>query len=60
MTSLSDWFRANMLLKTNFLLFAHKLSSLTDHRTSIRVGNETIPLVNHARLLGVLIDDQLQ
>ena len=63
MTSLSDWFRANRLslnvLTTNFLLFAHKPSALTDQVTSIRVGNETIPRVDHAKFLGVFIDDQL-
>ena len=64
MTSLSDWFRANKLSlnvsKTNFLLFAHKPSPLTDQVTSIRMGNETIPRVDHAKFLGVFIDDQLQ
>ena len=64
MTSLSDWFRANKLslnvLKTNFVLFAPKHKSLINDVSSIRIGDEIIPRVNHAKFLGIYIDELLE
>ena len=59
-----DWFRTNKLLlnvlKTNVVLFAPKITSQVNDITSIRLGDEIIPRVDHAKFLGIYIDELLE
>ena len=62
MTSLFDWFCANKLslnvMKTNFVVFApHSVN--TNDITSLKLGDNTIERVSHAKFLGIIIDEDL-
>ena len=63
MTSLFDWFCANKLslnvMKTNFVVFApHSVN--TNDITSLKLGDNTIERVSHAKFLGIIIDEDLE
>ena len=62
MTSLFDWFCANKLslnvMKTNFVVFApHSVN--TNDITSLKLGDNTIERVSHAKFIGIIIDEDL-
>ncbi len=62
LTTLNDWFCANKLSlnvqKTHFMVFGAKMNKFEIN--SICLGNEVIERVDHAKFLGIYIDDGLE
>jgi hypothetical protein len=60
---ISDWFKANQLSlnisKTNFIIFCNSKKKYDCTNLHIRLSNEDIQQVHHAKFLGVYVDERL-